>query len=132
MVFGLPVCWLRTPSSNYFSKMIYEPSEDSFLIEKCVKQFAEGKSVLDMDTGLGILAEVALTIRAKSVLAADINPEAVANLKQKGIPTRHSDLFSTISEKFDLIIFNTPYLPKTKNEDEESETITTGGAKGHE
>jgi len=112
--------------------MIYEPAEDSFLIEKSVKQFAEGKSALDMGTGSGILAEVALATGAKSVLAVDVNQEAVNNVKQKGINTRHSDLFSNISEKFDLIIFNPPYLPKTKDEDAESEKITTGGTHGYE
>ena len=119
-------------SLDYLSKMIYEPAEDSFLIEKYVKHFAEGRSVLDMGTGSGILAEVALAVGAKSVLAVDINQEAVNYVKQKGVNTRLSDLFSTISKKFDLIIFNPPYLPKTKDEDTESETITTGGQQGHE
>lgn len=132
MIFGLPVCWLRTlPLVLYTSKMIYEPAEDSFLIEKYVKQFSKNKSVLDLGTGSGILALAAKTSGAKSILATDINPEAIRSLP-KNIPSRVSNLFSNIKESFDLIIFNPPYLPKTENEDQESETITTGGAQGHE
>jgi len=114
--------------------MIYSPAEDSFLIGKYVKQFSKDKSVLDMGTGSGILAETALAAGAKSILAADINPEAIQHVNKKGISSRVSDLFSEIPEDFDLIIFNPPYLPKTKDEleDSESETITTGGSQGHE
>lgn len=90
--------------------MIYEPQEDSFLLQKYVKKYAKGK-VLDMGTGSGIQAETALT-KTKDVLAVDINKEA---LKNKNIKTKYSNLFSNIKEKFDLIIFNPPYLPKEKN-----------------
>jgi len=34
--------------------------------------------------------------------------------------------------KFNIIIFNPPYLPKDKNEPKESQTATTGGKKGNE
>jgi len=119
-------------SQLFYSKMIYSPAEDSFLIEKYIKQFSKDKSVLDMGTGSGILAETALAAGAKSILAVDINPEAVQHVNKKGISSRVSDLFSEVPESFDIIIFNPPYLPRAESEDFESETITTGGSQGHE
>lgn len=112
--------------------MIYEPAEDSYLLEKQVKKYAKGKRVLDMGAGSGIQAIAARDSGARSVLAADINPESVFLLKSKGIDSVLSNLFSNISEKFDLIIFNPPYLPIHPGEDKESQLITSGGKRGDE
>jgi len=109
---------------------IYEPAEDSYLLQKYVKKYAEGK-VLDIGTGSGIQAKTALQ-KGLKVIAADINPEAVIYARKKGINTVLSDLFSNLHGKFDTIIFNPPYLPEDKYEDEESKIATTGGKKGHE
>lgn len=109
--------------------MIYEPKEDSFLIMKHIKDYAKGK-ILDMGSGSGILVEEAK--KYGDVLAVDIDDEAVTYLKKKGVKTVRSDLFENVSGKFDLIIFNPPYLPEDENEDEESRKATTGGKKGHE
>ena len=110
--------------------MIYDPEEDSFLLVKYVDKFAEGK-VLDLGTGSGIQAEAALR-HTKDVLAVDIDKESVEYVNKKGIKARISDLFSNIKEKFDLIIFNPPYLPENEVEDKESKRITTGGKYGYE
>jgi release factor glutamine methyltransferase len=110
--------------------MIYEPREDSGLLVKYVKKFAKGK-VLDLGTGSGIQAETALKF-TKDVLATDIDKESVKYVKNKGIKAKVSNLFSNIKEKFDLIIFNPPYLPKEILEDKESKKITTGGKYGYE
>lgn len=118
------------------NKYIYEPREDSFLILRHIREYSKG-DVLDMGTGTGILAEEALKY-AKSVLAADINEPAVDSfiqkIKKKGlknIKVLKSDLFENINEKkrFDLIIFNPPYLP----DDEKAKDIALdGGKKGYE
>jgi len=110
--------------------MIYEPREDSFLLQKFVKQFAKGK-VLDVGTGSGIQALAALE-NTSDVLASDINPECVEFVKAKGVTAVVSDLFSNISSTFDLIIFNPPYLPLDEREDSASALSTTGGVKGSE
>ncbi len=105
---------------------IYEPREDSELLAKEVKKLAFGK-VLDMGTGSGVQAEAA--INAKSVVAADINPKAVAFVKKKGIKAVKSDLFSNIKDKFDTIIFNLPYLP---DEPKLKDLALDGGKEGYE
>ncbi|MBU4501170.1 MAG: methyltransferase [Nanoarchaeota archaeon] len=109
---------------------MYEPAEDSFLLQKYVKKYAKCK-VLDVGTGSGIQAITAAE-KSEDVLAIDINPEAVKAVKQKGINAKVSDLFSNVKGKFDLIIFNPPYLPVDEREDEDSAITTTGGEKGYE
>ncbi len=117
---------------------IYEPREDSFLILKQIEHFASG-NVLDMGTGSGVLAiEAAQT--ADNVIGVDINKDAVKFASEQAgdypnIRFYHSDLFSYFKKnpmKFDLIIFNPPYLPEDKKEPKESAQATTGGKKGHE
>ncbi len=115
-------------------KMIYEPAEDSYLLEKYVKIFAKG-NVLDLGCGSGIQSLAALSCKdVKKVVGVDINPECIEYCK-KNIPKAEfivSDLFSNVKGKFDLIIFNPPYLPKDSDEDSESALITTGGYTGIE
>ncbi len=109
--------------------MLYTPAEDSFLLQKQVRKYAKGK-VLDLGTGSGIQALTALE-KTKDVLAADINSEAVKNCKKLGIKAVKSDLFSNIQGKFDLIIFNPPYLPDD-NLNLKDDLNYIGGKKGSE
>lgn len=112
--------------------MIYEPAEDSFLLEKEVRKRAKGKNVLDVGTGSGIQTLAARKAGAREVVAADIDGKAVNELKKKGINCVKSDLFSNVNGKFDLIVFNPPYLPEDEREDAESAVATSGGKKGDE
>jgi predicted Ser/Thr protein kinase len=50
----------------------------------------------------------------------------------KKIIFKESDLFQNLKDKYQLIIFNPPYLPADKKEDAESALITTGGKHGYE
>ena len=106
--------------------MIYSPSDDSCLLEEQVKKYSKGKKFLDMGSGSGIQASAAKGAEASLILAVDINKEAIEILKSKGIPAVQSDLFLNISKenKFDIIAFNPPYLPKDKREDCEWENLS--------
>lgn len=113
--------------------MIYQPREDSLLLQKYVRKFSKGK-VLDIGTGSGIQAKTAAgKYGVKKVLAVDISKEAInycrKNIKQKKIEFRISDLFSNISGKFDTIIFNPPYLPADAKL---GDLTIEGGKKGFE
>lgn len=97
---------------------VYQPEDDSYLMQTCVKKFVKpGMKVLDMGTGSGIQAETAFKLGAV-VHAVDKNPLAIKIVKNKLPKTEvyESDLFSNIEEKFDLIIFNAPYLPNNKKD----------------
>ena len=104
---------------------VYEPREDSFLLEKAVAGYAFGR-VLDLGTGSGIQAiAAAAKPNVGAVVAVDVNPEALkqaqANAFLKGVEKKivfkQSDLFAAIaSEKFDTIAFNPPYLPVSEEE----------------
>ena len=113
-------------------KSVYEPREDSNMLETWVKKYAFGK-VLDMGTGSGIQA-IAATQKSsvKSVLAADVQKGVIGyckkNIKNKKIKFIQSDLFSNMQGKFDTIIFNPPYLPQ---ELKLKDLTIEGGKKGY-
>ena len=109
--------------------MLYDPAEDSIMLQEQVRKYAKGK-VLDLGTGTGIQALTALE-KTKNVLASDINEEAVKNCEKLGINCIKSDLFKNIKEKFDLIIFNPPYLPDDKIKLEDNLNYI-GGKQGKE
>ena len=111
--------------------ILYEPREDSFLMQKAVKKYAKGR-VLDVGTGSGIQAATAKQLkRVKSVTAVDIQKEVITYCKKKykGIKFLTSDLFSNAKGKFDTIIFNPPYLPDDKGP---KNVTVIGGKKGYE
>jgi release factor glutamine methyltransferase len=112
--------------------MVYEPQEDSYLLLKHVKKLAYGK-VIDIGTGSGIVAEgAAKNPGVKKVYAVDIDEEAISQLRKKKIDkvkAFKSNLFASVSEKFDVIIFNPPYLP---SEEKDEDVALDGGRQGYE
>ncbi len=125
----------------HVSKDVYEPAEDTFLLaENLVVD--KNDVVLDVGTGCGILGILAAK-KARWVVAVDVNPHAVRcakmNAKLNGVTekmeTLRSDLFKAIkkNEKFDLIIFNAPYLPsETVEKNNWIERAWAGGPTGRQ
>ena len=119
---------------------LYEPQEDSFLLQKHVKEHAKG-IVLDIGTGTGIQAlEAAQSKKVVKVFAVDINEEpikyCIRHIENKKIIFAMSNLFSLFKKderykqiKFDTIIFNPPYLPTDENYKDKA---IDGGRKGYE
>jgi release factor glutamine methyltransferase len=109
----------------YVWENVYEPAEDSFFFAENL-DVEKGEKVLDMGTGCGILGIIAAG-SASEVVAVDINPYAVRcaleNAKLNDVADKISvilgDLFTPLQQhaKFDVILFNAPYLPSEREED---------------
>ena len=84
--------------------------------EAVLKEVRTDDDVLDMGTGCGVNAILAAS-RARSVVAVDLNPHAVAAAKENAVQNgvgervqfRQSDVFNEVSEDFDLIVFDPPF-----------------------
>jgi methylase of polypeptide subunit release factors len=84
------------------------------------RHLMEGNRVLDMGTGTGVLALLAVRLGAARVIATDSNPSAVANarlnierldLADKVEIRGPADLFEPVQgELFDVILFNAPWI----------------------
>lgn len=104
-------------------KEIYLPKEDSFLlsevirkeIPKVLKKKKEAK-FLEIGCGSGIQLEIALEsgIKKQNIFSCDISEDAVEHCRKLGFTSIKSNLFKDINGKFDIIIFNPPYLPNDK------------------
>jgi len=103
---------------------VYSPREDTFfLLNFLRKQNFSGLNILEIGTGTGIIAD--FLAEKNKVSATDINPKAIVYARKhsknaKNINFIVSDLFKNSffrNKKFDLIIFNPPYLPQDKNDD---------------
>jgi len=116
---------------------IYQPAEDSYALSDTIKQFIKKNkprkdiAILDMGSGSGIQSVTLKKLGFKNTLAADIDPKAIKHLKKQNIKAIKSNLFSKINKKirFDLIVFNPPYLPEHKYD---KKPDTTAGKKGYE
>lgn len=115
---------------------VYSPDEDSYFMKELIQQKElDGKDVLDMGTGKGIIAIEAAQNEA-NVTAADISSDALEKAKEnakhqheKSIKFVKSDLFHNIDQNFDFVVFNPPYL--AGNRLSESDALV-GGKKGTE
>ncbi len=104
---------------------VYEPSDDSYLLAENLK-VKSGDLVLELGTGCGLIALLAAK-SANKVIATDISPIAVKcarhnvrlNQAIAKVEVRLGDLFDPIrvGEKFDIILFNPPYLPENRKKE---------------
>ncbi len=128
---------------------VYEPQEDSFLLLKSAldqiknNMFLSSKKICEMGVGSGfVIKNIALEYKNNIYFGFDLNSNAIDMTKsvfeQAGleIVLYESDLFDKSVEKYDMIIFNTPYLPTEDDENIEDLSIKDralyGGLHGYE
>ncbi|MEM5828787.1 MAG: methyltransferase [Candidatus Aenigmatarchaeota archaeon] len=117
---------------------VYYPEEDSIFFAEIVIDYISNyfftsienlskiKKILEVGCGCGFLSIIIYKLFEKHIgkdvkkikfVAVDINKKAVENTrinaKMHGVKiiSKYSNLFENIKERFDLIIFNAPYLP---------------------
>lgn len=105
---------------------VYEPAEDSFLFAENLG-VEKGAEVLDVGTGCGMLGILAAE-KAGYVVAVDLNPYAVRCARENAALNNlrckmafiQTDLLTALNEnaRFDLILFNAPYLPAAESEED--------------
>ena len=105
---------------------VYEPSEDTFQLLEAINVKKDDK-VLEIGTGSGLISLVC-AYKGTNVVCTDVNPFAVELAKRNFLVNnsflsgsydiRLGNLFDalTLDDKFDIIIFNPPYLPTKLNE----------------
>lgn len=101
---------------------VYIPAEDSYLLADNL-QIEKGQSVLEIGTGSGIVAMYASKL-TDNITVTDINFDACELARKnfeenniKNIEILFGNLFEPVkNRKFDVILFNTPYLPTEDGE----------------
>ena len=101
---------------------VYVPAEDSYLLADNLL-IKEGQSVLELGTGSGIVAMYASKL-TDEITVTDINFDACRlaekNFRENGIENIEilfGNMFEPVkNRKFDVILFNTPYLPTEDGE----------------
>lgn len=130
---------------------VYLPSDDTTLMihvleEEIIKSNKHFESAIDLGAGNGFLS-LAIYDNVNELVSTDINPIVIDYLldvkekynldKQK---ITYSDLFDSIdkNKKFDLIVFNPPYVPSEEILSEDDDEINgydlavNGGERGRE
>ncbi len=95
------------------------PRQDTeVLVEEALKYLKPGQTVLDVCTGSGCIAiSLKSFVPDADVTALDISEKALLvaaeNSKNNELPVQFvcSDLFSAITDKYDMIVSNPPYIP---------------------
>lgn len=94
----------------------YDPGEDTFLLLRAaLKEVKPSDCILEVGCGRAVISGEMARI-ARRVIAVDINPHAVGIARSKGLEAIRTDLFKGIKGKFDLVLFNPPYLPTSEEE----------------
>ena len=161
-----PFSNLSDPVIQNNFETVYSPSDDTYLLLDYFKKvitlehfdglkLSKITNILDMGTGTGIIAiffqklKDLITNFNPKIYASDILSEALVCAKSnerlnninKKIHFIHSDLFNSFPDKlqnrFDLIIFNPPYLPSIEYHDSNKKSSKLdiswdGGPKGYD
>ncbi|MFH1307372.1 MAG: HemK2/MTQ2 family protein methyltransferase [archaeon] len=117
---------------------MYSPDEDSYFLSEILTKYLtklKNKDIKILDTGSGSGVQAKICIKSRispeNITLSDIDSESLNYLKSNFKKSKiiKSNLFENIKEKFDLIIFNPPYLPADKYDNKKD---TTGGKLGSE
>ncbi len=128
----------------------YDPSDDTFMIYKVLKEELKkpkntNLNICEIGVGSGYtISKLANEFKSNTYFGSDINPYAINETKRRfneinsNIILNNKSFFSGFNKnkKFDIIYFNTPYLPMEENDNWEDlkliDKAIYGGKKGYE
>jgi len=115
---------------------VYQPAEDTHLLaDAAVAEVSPRARVLDVGTGSGYVAATVRDETGADVVGADLNPFAVRQAADRGVPVVRGDLVAPFrDDAFDVVVFNPPYLPRDEDaeRDDWMEVALSGGETGRE
>ena len=127
----------------FVNENVLVPRQDTECLVENVISYAKDKKILDMCTGSGcIIISVKKFVQTAECIGADISEKALevalknANLNNVPVSFIKSDMFENISEKYDIIVSNPPYIKKdviktlTKEVQKEPKIALDGGIDG--
>ncbi|NYT01826.1 MAG: methyltransferase [Methanosarcinales archaeon] len=104
------------PSIHSDREQIYSPAEDTrLLLKAALQEVGPGDRVLEIGCGRALISRE-LSLKARLVVATDVNPHATRMARSLGLETIRADLFRGIRARYDLVVFNPPYLPTAPEE----------------
>ena len=113
---------------------VYPVREDTLLLlEAALAEARPSDRVLELGTGSGFIARH-LAGRVSLIVATDVNPHACRAAAAPSVGVVRADLAAGIRGKFDLVLFNPPYLPTRPEErmGDWLEKALDGGESGRE
>jgi release factor glutamine methyltransferase len=121
---------------DYTSDEVYPPAEDTYLLLKAaLDESRPADRAIEIGCGSGILTQE-LSSRVQRLIATDINPHALRATRSRGgkVALIRADIFKGIGGRFDLVLFNPPYLPFRPEERSGSwiDRALDGGESGRE
>lgn len=121
---------------------MYAPSDDTFLLADCIRQY-NGRRALEIGVGSGLLLDI-LEKNFAYVAGSDIDLQALQHCKQQKRTAASANILLVCCDagsafgvgKFDLIVSNPPYLPSNDNNDDDNnnnlDLAVNGGPTGIE
>ena len=129
---GITTPVLRNKIHPYYGTYFSTRFEKLILFDNWLKRY-EGpkKSAIDVGVGTGVLSFQMVKHGFQKVFATDTNPNAIVGLKEhmgdtklsRKIELDYGSLFGKWDKQTELIVFNSPWLPKIDSSDKNDESV---------
>ncbi|MDY0280249.1 MAG: methyltransferase [Salinivirgaceae bacterium] len=129
---GITIPGLRNKIHPYYGTYFPTRFEHLELFDNWLKRYKGAKkSAIDLGTGCGVMALQMVQYGFQKVYGTDTNPNAIVGLKEfmgetklsRKIEVDHGHMFGKWNKETELIVFNPPWLPKSRDLDQIDEAI---------
>jgi hypothetical protein len=129
---GITLPVLRNKLQPYYGTYFPTRFEHLILFDNFLKHYkGSKKSAIDVGVGCGVLSLQMVNHQFQKVFATDINPNAIFGLQEfmgttklsRKIELDYAHLFGKWNKETELIVFNPPWLPETRELERIDEAI---------